>query len=215
MKQVLIVDDNESHIRSVRAVLRGKIKVMASETSKTAMEKAAANSIDLFLIDFRLPDINGDEVLQRLREIHPRAPALFITGFPEDLLQSPHYHGEVYLTKPVFPEDLERFIMSLLGLPTTEQKQPPAEAWKPNAGKGITKEKAKPQAKERINRRKRLIEIVRLINKEPDKWTEQRLSGKFGVSRQQIGRDIAELKQMGYDLVFTGIGWKLLKSEPK
>ncbi len=56
------------------------------------------------------------------------------------------------------------------------------------------------------DRQKRLIEIHRLIETEPHKWTYGRLGRRFGVSKTQIYRDIKYLKHLGYAIQITPPG---------
>ena len=47
---------------------------------------------------------------------------------------------------------------------------------------------------------KRIVQILELIQKEPDSWTCGKLGIHFGVSKQQINRDIQKLRRQGFDI---------------
>jgi len=66
-------------------------------------------SIDLALTDVVLPGINGKQLVERLKALHPESKVLFTSGFSEELIA---YRGVLdpgvaYIAKPYSPEDLE------------------------------------------------------------------------------------------------------------
>jgi two-component system, OmpR family, response regulator CpxR len=83
-KTILCVDDNEQ-ILSVRTFLletRG-YRVLSYTSSREALE-AIANSlpgtIDLLLSDLILPQMDGNELVRRAKELHPTLPAMIVSG---------------------------------------------------------------------------------------------------------------------------------------
>ncbi len=83
-KTILCVDDNEQ-VLSVRKFLletRG-YRVLAAQTSQEALEiaeGAAQGSLDLLLCDLVMPQMDGNELVRRIKEIHPSLPAMLISG---------------------------------------------------------------------------------------------------------------------------------------
>lgn len=80
-KQVLVVDDS----RTVRAFLRRALESQGAQVSevssgKEALDAAAVQPFDLVLLDLVLPDIDGIEVLGRLREKGEKAAIVLLTG---------------------------------------------------------------------------------------------------------------------------------------
>ncbi len=79
---ILIVDDEADQ----RELLGGFLKkqgfaVILAADGAQALDIVRIENIDLTLLDQRLPDINGDELLPKLREINPRLRAIMITAF--------------------------------------------------------------------------------------------------------------------------------------
>lgn len=67
-KQVLIVEDNEKSLKLFRDVLQAKgYRALEATTGGQAFELAAERGPDLVLMDVQLPDVDGVEVLKRLR----------------------------------------------------------------------------------------------------------------------------------------------------
>ena len=85
---ILVIDDDASVLRMVRLGLEDEGYTVLSaanprEGIKTFEEQA--RNISLVLLDFHMPDMNGDRVFDALRKIDPQAPVLLITGFCEDM----------------------------------------------------------------------------------------------------------------------------------
>jgi DNA-binding response OmpR family regulator len=85
MAAILIVEDDDSLALAEARILRqaGHIPIHAPD-ARTALQ-AAADRPDLILLDLRLPDLPGEELLQRLKSRPETAqiPVLVITGYPE------------------------------------------------------------------------------------------------------------------------------------
>jgi two-component system chemotaxis response regulator CheY len=69
---------------------------------------ADAVVIDVVLLDIRMPDVNGTELLEQFRRRLPMVPVLILTGFPDtECADSVLRHGVVnYLVKPISKEEL-------------------------------------------------------------------------------------------------------------
>ncbi len=63
------------------------------------------------------------------------------------------------------------------------------------------------------NRDKRLYEILRLVETQPEIWTYGKLKIYFGISKTQIYRDIHKLKRLGCPIQKSKIGLILLPKE--
>lgn len=107
-KSVLIVDDEKSIIRFLRASLEeNNFKVHEASGGKAALELAAAKKPDVILLDLSLPDMDGLEVLKRLRE-WTQAPVIVISarGEEADKIAGLDRGADDYLTKPFGVEEL-------------------------------------------------------------------------------------------------------------
>jgi CheY-like chemotaxis protein len=83
-KTILCVDDNE-HVLSVRTFLletRG-YRVIALTNPHEALEVIARSlpgSLDLLLADLIMPQMDGNELVRRAKDLHPQLPALIVSG---------------------------------------------------------------------------------------------------------------------------------------
>jgi DNA-binding response OmpR family regulator len=108
-KQILVVDDDKSILRTFTRILQKTGYVIdTAETGKEAIEKSKKQHYDLALIDIRLPDIDGTELLVKLQKTMHDAVKIMITGFPslETGVKALDEGADAYLVKPVKPEEL-------------------------------------------------------------------------------------------------------------
>jgi CheY-like chemotaxis protein len=83
-KTILCVDDNEQ-ILSVRTFLletRG-YRVVAALTAQHALEhleQSVPGSVDLILCDLLMPQMDGNELVRRAKQLHPGLPAMIVSG---------------------------------------------------------------------------------------------------------------------------------------
>jgi DNA-binding response OmpR family regulator len=108
-KKILVIDDDKSVLRTFTLILKkDDYDVDIAETGKEALKKAEAGEYDAALVDVRLPDMDGTDLLPRLQKVLPGAVKIIITGFPslETGIKSLDVGADAYLVKPVRPEDL-------------------------------------------------------------------------------------------------------------
>ena len=79
---ILVIDDEAGITRLCERLLkRAGFSVVAFTDPFQALDYAARNHIDLLLVDIRMPDINGFEVITRVRQQQPEIAILVMTGF--------------------------------------------------------------------------------------------------------------------------------------
>ena len=116
-KTILVVDDDKSILRTFTRILqKNGYRIDTAETGKEAMEKAENNHYDLALVDIRLPDIDGTELLAKIKMQLQNTIKIMITGFPslESGVKALDEGADAYLVKPVKPEDLLMLIKEKL-----------------------------------------------------------------------------------------------------
>ena len=108
-KNILVIDDDKSILRTFSRILqKNGYEIDVAETGKEALEKAKVKTYDLELIDIRLPDMEGTDLLVKLQQINRQATKIMITGFPslETGVKALDEGADAYLVKPVKPEEL-------------------------------------------------------------------------------------------------------------
>ncbi len=80
--RVLVVDDDERARQTLTNILtEGHYSVITAEDGMSALKLVQENNLNVVLLDLILPDINGIEVLKRIKKIHPLLPVIIISGF--------------------------------------------------------------------------------------------------------------------------------------
>ncbi|HYA77186.1 MAG TPA: response regulator [Verrucomicrobiae bacterium] len=108
-QSILVIDDNPSILRTMTHVLsKAGYAVDAVQTGNEATEKFLTKSFDAALIDVRLGDLEGTDLLPHIRKIAPTMLTILFTGTPmsEEMLEKARKGADVFLLKPVKPETL-------------------------------------------------------------------------------------------------------------
>ena len=82
-KTLLIVDDDEGMRDTLTAILRRDYTVLTAPTGEAGLETLAKVDVDLMLLDVRLPNIGGLDVLRITKEQYPRIEAIVISAVSE------------------------------------------------------------------------------------------------------------------------------------
>jgi CheY-like chemotaxis protein/predicted transcriptional regulator len=106
---VLIIDDDETIRKTLSSTLKHEgFNVDTAPDGKKALEKSQLTHYDLALVDIRLPDMEGTNLLKMLREKNPEIKEIIITGYPsiENAVQAIDDGAAAYLVKPLNPPAL-------------------------------------------------------------------------------------------------------------
>lgn len=106
---LLIVEDLAGHRRPLEAYFSKYYNVLTAEHGQAAMEIASQNPIHLMVVDLVLPGgMNGLDVLQQIRQIHPNVVSIVITAHPtiRTAVQAMKDGAFDYITKPLDLENL-------------------------------------------------------------------------------------------------------------
>jgi DNA-binding NtrC family response regulator len=85
MYRILIVDDEESIVNALKRCLR-KVADWEIETftsGSEALRRAEGTSFDLFISDFRMPEMNGVEFLSKVKKIQPNSARIILSGYTD------------------------------------------------------------------------------------------------------------------------------------
>ena len=105
---ILVVDDDLSVLRILSKILRkAGLDVTAVDTGEQALKNLQSHTYDLAIIDVRLQDMNGLDLLDKINKITPEMRKIILTGYPsdEDKARASEL-ASFYLSKPIKPEKL-------------------------------------------------------------------------------------------------------------
>ena len=107
--RILVVDDDVAVRNSFAAVLRNEgYSVDSAETGNEAINKAKTSFYNLALIDIRLPDMQGTELLTAIKDTVPPMIKIIVTGYAtlENAVRAVNNGADGYLMKPTNIDDL-------------------------------------------------------------------------------------------------------------
>jgi len=134
---ILVVDDHQDFLTAWKLILmQNEYKVLTAQNGQEALDLLEVNSVDLILSDVAMPQVNGYQLFQTLRESSdPRlvsVPFIFISGraiLDSDIRFAKSLGADDYLLKPVCEEDLLAIIKGkLLTARRLQQTLAPATA---------------------------------------------------------------------------------------
>ena len=109
-KSILIVDDDATALRSMKSLLSTKYKILVANSGMNAITILAKNKVDLILLDFEMPIVNGPKVLEMIRSDPNTAniPVMFLTakGDKRSIMEVLRFKPEKYLLKTMLPKDI-------------------------------------------------------------------------------------------------------------
>ena len=114
MAKILCVDD-EPHVVTLKCAILEAAghNVTASTSAKDAIEKLSQDSYDAVVTDWRLGDANGRAVVQAAKA-HTSLPVVVVSGYVAEAFQAAEPLADLYLEKPVNPEELVTIVNELL-----------------------------------------------------------------------------------------------------
>ena len=109
-KSILIVDDDTTALRSMKSLLSTHYKILVANSGMNAITILAKNKVDLILLDFEMPIVNGPKVLEMIRSDPNTAniPVMFLTakGDKRSIMEVLRFKPEKYLLKTMLPKDI-------------------------------------------------------------------------------------------------------------
>jgi two-component system, NtrC family, response regulator HydG len=145
MNKILVVDDdNDMCLLLTRFLTRNGYTVGSANSGQAAIEWMKKNKPDLVLCDFRLDDMTGIQLLGKIKEAHPDASVIIITGYSDvkDAVEVMKLGAYDYVTKPLFPDEILLTIKKALAEePKESTPQKPSQT-----GIGSTNSSSKPKS---------------------------------------------------------------------
>ena len=140
MAKILIVEDDVAFCQMLETFLTKKgYEVNASHTGNDALAKIKSNNYDIVLTDVRLPDRDGNEILQILKEEHPGTKVILMTGYAEvnlavDAIKTGAFD---YISKPINPEKMLQIVKSALEVEEDQVIAKPTKSKKETAKRNV------------------------------------------------------------------------------
>ena len=109
MPKLLLIDDKQDNLITLSAILKNLMAdchVLTAQSGREGIEKAKAESPDTILLDIKMPEMDGYEVCNRLKEIEQtkHIPVIMISAIKtesEDLIKGLETGADAFLAKPI------------------------------------------------------------------------------------------------------------------
>ncbi|MBX2915651.1 MAG: sigma-54-dependent Fis family transcriptional regulator [Cyclobacteriaceae bacterium] len=121
---VLLIEDDRTFQRILEGFLtKNKFEVAACASAKEGLAAVSKHNFELVLLDYRLPDGTGMEVLEKIKHNHPQLPVIIMTSYSDirTAVKAMKAGAYEYITKPVNPDELLLLIKSALSKPTKKE----------------------------------------------------------------------------------------------
>ncbi|PYS42107.1 MAG: DNA-binding response regulator [Acidobacteria bacterium] len=228
-KKLMIVDD-DAEMRTLLAEYFRRLgfEVAEKESGQAALQSAAADRFDCFILDVAMPEMSGLDLLKKLRERGIQTPALFLTAHDlvDDKVAGFEAGADDYLAKPFSPRELEKRIEALLR--RGQPPQPGGDEERMAIGDLVVDKRRHEvsRAGARIDLTPLEFQILELLASEPGRaWSRNDLldrvwSTEYEGYQRNIDPHInrlrkkleADPKNPHYVLTVRGVGYKLNES---
>ena len=115
--RILIVEDDENIRETLKNILeQSGYETDTAKTGREGEQKAKKKFYNLALLDIKLPDMEGTQLLVQLQENTPKMVKIMVTGYPslENAMEALNQGADAYVTKPVKPAKLLALIKEKL-----------------------------------------------------------------------------------------------------
>ncbi|MFC2146262.1 response regulator [Acidobacteriota bacterium] len=177
-KSILVVDDDHSTCKILAHIFRRNgYDIETVHTGREAIEKAQTRFFNVVLLDIKLPDMEGVELLAPLKELHPDMEIIMFTAHAslETAMCALNRGASLYITKPLNMEEV---------IPTTEEV--------------LEKQRLAMENKRLLQELKRELAERKLAEQELEKYRDQleemvkERTTKLAVTNEELQREIAE-----------------------
>ena len=155
---VLLVEDEPSMAKGLEMVMNEQgYHVDLAATGQDALKAFGGGTFDLLVADLRLPDIDGMEVIEQVRGIHPDTKVIIITGYPSvsSAVKAVKVGVSDYLRKPFTSDEFLSAISDVMA-----EKKPSMEEL-------ITETE-----KERLIQKQEVLRVLERATQDTDFWTD-------------------------------------------
>jgi DNA-binding NtrC family response regulator len=111
--RILIIDDDENIRKVFQTILEDEGYITdTADTAQKGIQKSENAFYNLALIDVRLPDMGGIELLTKLRETTPKMRKIIVTGYPtlQNAVGAVNKGADAYIMKPF---DVEKMLQTI------------------------------------------------------------------------------------------------------
>lgn len=183
MKSVLVIDDDPLIRKTLSSYLSKKgFEALVAEDGEEGLQKYEEHIPDLVILDIRLPDVDGLEVLGRIREKNPNASIIIMTAYDDmkTTIEAIKSGAFEYLVKPLDYVELDLTIDKAFQIKSLEDKV-----------SYLLEEKQKEYTIDNIiGRSVKMREVFKLIGSVANTRTNVLIHGESGTGKELVAKAI-------------------------
>jgi len=122
---ILVVDDERNVRLMYRAALDNMFKVDEAESAAKALEMFMAHHYDVAILDLRMPEMTGLELLEQMNLLGITTPVVFVTAYADvpNAVNAMKFGAIDFLQKPITPDQLRVIVKDILVRHTVEDRK--------------------------------------------------------------------------------------------
>lgn len=191
--KIMVVDDEETICEALAAwFTKDGYQVETATSGRQALERLADNYFDIFLLDIKMPGMDGIELLSRIKEILPDADAIMITahGSIQTAVEAMKKGANDYLCKPFDPDQLSLMMERVAANRALRDENKALREQLLNRQEGIFEGF--------IAQSETMREVVEAIEEIGPSSTPVLISGATGVGKELVARAIHFRSEQAY-----------------
>ncbi len=188
MANIVIIDDEAAILDLMTQVSRRMgHEAHPYQTGKEGMAALERLRPELLIVDLRIGDMNGLQIIQRCGEDYPEMKIIMVTGYGsvETAVEAMKLGAFDYLTKPFELDDLQRTVNRALNLDARAAASVSKAGGSDEFPGGML-----PESAHIIGESAEIKEILRIVDKVADNDSPMLLEGEFGSGKQLVARAI-------------------------
>jgi len=122
---ILVVDDERNVRLMYRAALDNMFKVDEADSAAKALEMFIAHRYDVAILDLRMPEMTGLELLEQMNHLGINTPVVFVTAYADvpNAVSAMKFGAIDFLQKPVTPDQLRTIVKDILVRHTIDERK--------------------------------------------------------------------------------------------
>lgn len=112
-QRILVVDDEPAVTKSCRRILAGRDdEIQTTQSGREGLRRALSEHFDLVMADLRMPDLDGMELVRRLRSKRPQTAVIILTGYGSvpSAVEAAKLGVSDYIEKPFTPDEITQAV---------------------------------------------------------------------------------------------------------